>query len=106
MLGQEAGGCHVVVHLPVDEGRGDDGDESNEEENDLPGVEALGLDVTQAVRQGRGDDGGQAIGSIPRGDAERLFRASIPLIRDDAEEGKTGALEQSQEEARRQESRV
>lgn len=56
--------------------------------------------MPQTIRQGRGDDGGDAVGAVPRGDAQGLLGAAVPLRGDDGEERETAGLEEAEEEAR------
>lgn len=55
--------------------------------------------MAQAVRQGGGGHGSEAIGAVPGGDAEGLLGAAEPLGGDDAEEREAAALEEAEEEA-------
>ena len=102
--GEEAGGGDVVVEFPVDERDGDDGEQADEEEDDLPGAQDVGVDVAEPVGDGGRDDGGDAVGRVPRRDADGLFRATVPLRGDDAEERETAGFEEAEEEARREEA--
>jgi hypothetical protein len=62
--------------------------------------------MPQSVRQRRGNDGRHPIHPIPSRNSNRLLGATIPLVRNDAEERKASCLEQSQEEARSQQPGV
>ena len=90
---EEAGGGDVVVEFPVDEGDGDDGEEADEEEDDLPGAEDGGIDVAEPVGDGGRDDGGDAVGRVPGRDADGLLGAAVPLGCDDAEEREAARFE-------------
>ncbi|KAJ0165013.1 hypothetical protein CTA2_12598 [Colletotrichum tanaceti] len=99
-VGEEAGRGDIVVEDEVDEGRGEDGEEADEDEEDLPGVDGGGVvDLAEAVGDGGGEDGGQAVGAVPAGDAHGLLGAAVPLGGDDGEEGQAAGLEEAEEEA-------
>ncbi len=86
--GEEARGGDVVVELPVYDGRGDDGHETDEEEDavclsagwyhidcveegtaHLPRLQDRRWDVTEAIRQRGRDHSRQPVRSIPSGDS-------------------------------------
>lgn len=55
--------------------------------------------MSEAVGQGGGDDGGDTVGAVPRGDAQGLLGAPVPLRGDDGEEREAAGLEEAEEEA-------
>lgn len=62
--------------------------------------------MCQSVRQGGGNNGGGAVGSIPRGDAKRLLGSAVPLAGDDAEERQAAGFKQTEEETGSQQAVV
>lgn len=59
--------------------------------------------MSQAERKGRRDDGGDTVGAVPRGHAQGLLGATVPLRGDDGEQRETAGLEEAEEEARGEE---
>lgn len=62
--------------------------------------------MAQAIGESSRNDSRQTVGAVPQRYAHWLLGAPIPLARDHREEGKTASLEQTEEEARRQETVV
>lgn len=61
--------------------------------------------MSKAIGQSRSDDGSDAIGAVPRGHAQRLLGAAVPLGGDDGEEREAAGLEEAEEEARGEQGR-
>lgn len=105
VLGEKPGRGNVAVEEVPDDGGGEDGNETNKDEENLPRVDGS-IDLAQAIRDRGSKHGGKTVGAVPACHAHGLFSATVPLRSDDGEKGQAAGLEQAQQEAGCQETCV
>ena len=105
VLREEASRGDIVIHEHVHHRRGEDGYETDKDEQNAPRGDAP-IDLPKAIGNGSGKHGGKTVGSVPHGHAKGLFSSAIPLRGNDREERQAGGLEESQQETGRKKTAI
>ena len=103
---EKLGGDWRVGHEEVDQGRVGDGDDTEEHEDDLVGLEVWVVDVAESVSHQATEHVGDTVHGVPRCETNRLFTTTPPHLgysnkgrrntRLEGSEQKTGAEETSE----------